>query len=145
MTSAILDTNVFVQYLISPSRSASVRTVDAYFAGRFRLVYSADTLDELMEVLLLPKIQERHGMSDTETLEFVESLLVYADRYSGTVEVSNAGVRDITDRKLVSLAFESRADYLVTNDRRHLLPLKQIGDMRIVTPTAFLRALSLEQ
>lgn len=142
MTAAILDTNVVVQSLIGSPRSASLRTVRACVDGKFRPVYSSDTLDELMNVLLLPRMQKEHSLTDTELLEFIESLIAEGDRYSGTTEIAGETVRDLTDRKFVSLATESHADYLVTNDRRHLLPLKQIGETRIVTPTAFLRHLS---
>ncbi len=36
--------------------------------------------------------------------------------------------------KFLSLAAESEAGYIVTNDRRHLLRLKQHGSTKIVTP-----------
>ena len=49
--------------------------------------------------------------------------------------------RDLTDTTLLSLAAESRADYLVTNDRRHLLRLKRYGTTAIIAPAAFLREL----
>ena len=49
--------------------------------------------------------------------------------------------RDVSDTKFLSLAAESLADNLVTNDRRHLLPLRQYGVTRIVTPAQFLAQL----
>jgi predicted nucleic acid-binding protein len=49
--------------------------------------------------------------------------------------------RDITDTKFLDLALAADADYLVTNDHRHLLPLKIIGRTRIVTPHKFMLAL----
>jgi predicted nucleic acid-binding protein len=52
--------------------------------------------------------------------------------------VSHAVSRDVTDTKFLDLAVASDADYFVTNDRRHLLPLKRIGRTRIVTPHKFL-------
>jgi hypothetical protein len=36
-------------------------------------------------------------------------------------------VRDITDREFLALAVAADADFLVTNDRRHFLPLKRFG------------------
>ena len=55
--------------------------------------------------------------------------------------VSHSLARDITDTKFLDLALAADADYLVTNDRRHLLPLKKIGRTRIVTPHKFMLAL----
>jgi hypothetical protein len=84
MTSAILDTNIFVQSLISSPRSASARVLDAYFAGRFELIYSAASLDELLNALLIPKIRRRHALSDDEVLDYIASLVVSGRRFAGT-------------------------------------------------------------
>ena len=141
MTSAILDTNVLVQSILSPSSSASARVLDAYYDGRFRFVCSADTLEELSDVLLLPQIRQRHGMSQEEIAVFVASLMAYADVFASGRPVAPSVPRDATDSKLLSLAQESEADYLVTNDRRHLLRLRRHGRTQIVTPARFLRCL----
>jgi putative PIN family toxin of toxin-antitoxin system len=141
VTAAILDTNILVQALISPLRSASARSLEAYYDGRYRLVYSAETLDELIDVLTLPQIQARHGLDDDEILEFVASLLADADGYAVDIELPNDITRDVTDTKFLALAEESGAEYLVTNDHRDLLRLHAWGHTRIVTPAQFLREL----
>ena len=58
MTTAILDTNVFIRAAIGSSRTASACALDAYYAGLFELVLSPSTAEELLEVLTLP---EMHG------------------------------------------------------------------------------------
>jgi putative PIN family toxin of toxin-antitoxin system len=139
---AILDTNVLVQSVISAPPSASAAVLDAYFEGRFLLVCSTATLDELIEVMLIPHIRQRHGMSDDEVLEFAASLQAGAERYSGSIDVPASIPRDMTDSKLLALAMESGADHLVTNDHRHLLRLERFSRTQIVTPAEFLRRLS---
>ena len=104
-------------------------------------VCSPATLDELIEVMLIPHIRQRHGMSDDEVLEFAASLQAGAERYSGSIDVPASIPRDATDSKLLALAVESGADYLVTNDHRHLLRLGGFGRTQIVTPAEFLRVL----
>jgi putative PIN family toxin of toxin-antitoxin system len=141
MTTAILDTNVFVQAAIGSPRSASTRCLRAYDAGRFRLLFSPATLDELLAVLLVPGIRARHGWSDDEIQRFVLSLLPDADLYAGEYPVSVQLTRDLSDTKFLALAEEASADYLVTNDRRHLLPLRNHGATSILTPSQFLGAL----
>jgi len=142
MIRAILDTNVVVQSVISSPPAASARVLDAYYSRRFRFVYSPSTLDELIDVLLLPPIRARHGLSDDEVLEFAASLLVSADRYDAVEAVPASLTRDITDSKFLDLAEASDADYLVTNDRRHLLGLKRHHRTEIITPAEFLRRLA---
>jgi putative PIN family toxin of toxin-antitoxin system len=140
MIRAILDTNVVVQSVISSG--ASARVLDAYYDGKFRFVYSPSTLDEVIDVLMLPSIRARHGMSDDEILEFAASLLVNADRHDAGDTVAVSLARDVTDNKFLALAEAADADYLVTNDRRHLLPLKRHLTTEVVTPAEFLRRLA---
>ena len=74
MILAVLDTNVVVQSAISSSRSASLRVLDAYFEEQFQIAYSSDTMEELLNVLLLPETRELHQLSDDEITELVSSL-----------------------------------------------------------------------
>jgi putative PIN family toxin of toxin-antitoxin system len=105
------------------------------------LVYSPAVVDEWLDVVTLPHIRARHGMDDDEILELLAAVLIDGQRYPGTIDVSAQLTRDLTDTKLLSLALESNADYLVTNDRRHLLRLKRFARTKIVTPGEFLRRL----
>ena len=140
MIAAILDTNVIVQATIS-SRGASSRTLDAAFEGQFQLVFSDATLAELTQVLLLPNIQARHAWSESDVEDFVALLAMDAAIYVSGTPVAPSLTRDVTDAKFLSLAAESGAAYLVTNDRRHLLHLRRHASTRIVTPTQFLAEL----
>lgn len=63
------------------------------------------------------------------------------DRHNITKTVPAGLTRDVTDTKLLALADEANADYLVTNDRRHLLRLGRFGRTKIVTPAQFIRSL----
>ena len=141
MISAVLDTNVFVQALFSPPRSASVRTLKALDDGRFTLVFSPATIDELLDVLMTSRIRELHGMSDDQILRFVQSMLLDAKFLPDQPEPPPSLPRDLFDTKFLALAAAVRADYLVTNDRRHLLRLRSFRGTRIVTAAEFLRNL----
>src|SRR5260370_2012743 len=139
MIQAVLDTNVLVQAVIGSSECASCRVLKADDAGKCSLVCSSATIDELLNVMLIPKIRERHGWSEDQILSFALSLLAQADIFPGQQSVSVPIPRDVTDIKFLALAEQSKADYLVTNDRRHLLPLKRFLTTRILTPARFLK------
>ena len=94
MIAAILDTNVLVQSIIGSPRSASARVREAYYDGRFQLAVSPATFDELIDVLTLPSIRKRHGFSDDEILECVESLLPNAVTYRFTITGQVTSVLD---------------------------------------------------
>lgn len=88
MISAILDTNVVVQSLISSSSSSSARTLDAYYEGKFGLVYSPAVLDEWLVVLSMPSMRKRHGLNDEEILDFLASLVAKGAKFMGETSVS---------------------------------------------------------
>jgi putative PIN family toxin of toxin-antitoxin system len=141
MIRAIVDTNVLIRAALASLRSAAAQVLDAYYDGRYLLVFSPATVNELLEVLILPHIRARHGWSDDEILQFITTLLAGAVICPGRRILPASLTRDITDMKFLSLAEESSADFLVTNDRRHLLRLRQHGRTRILTPAKFLKEL----
>jgi putative PIN family toxin of toxin-antitoxin system len=140
MTHAILDTNVVVKGLIGSWKAASSQTLQALADNRFRLIASAETLLELSDVLELPILRARHRLAESEIWELLSILEFYAAPLVEPRSV-RSDVRDLSDRKFTDLVHAARPDFLVTNDRRHLLSLKRIGRTRIVTPAAFLRHL----
>jgi putative PIN family toxin of toxin-antitoxin system len=142
MTTAILDTNIFVRAALHYADSASTRALDAYFDGRYQLIFSPTTQEELLHVLNVPHIRARLDWSDDELLEFLSSILVNALIYPGEGAVSARITRDATDAKFLALAAESHADFLVTKDGRHLLGVKRFKHTTIVTPAVFMRELA---
>src|SRR5712691_4805292 len=144
MITAILDSNVILQSLLSDVTSASVQVVERYFDGDFELIFSEATLDELIDVLSLERLKAKHGYSDDEILEYVNSLLDNGQCFTVSQQVSAAVTRDITDTKFLALAQSSEANFLVTNDARHLLPLGQFAKTRIVRPGEFLSVLQAQ-
>ena len=62
MITAIVDTNVLVQAAISPN-GASFQVLKAHLDGKYQLISSQATLDELQRVLMIPHIRARHGWS----------------------------------------------------------------------------------
>jgi putative PIN family toxin of toxin-antitoxin system len=141
MTTAILDTNVLVQAVIGSPRASSARVVRAYTQRQFRLVFSLATLEEIHEVLIHPKIADRHGWSNEELRRYLTFLLANSVFHDPPPPVSANLTRDMTDTKFLALAQQSNATYLVTSDRRHLVPLRRFATTSIVTPAKFLAEL----
>ncbi len=46
------------------------------------------------------------------------------------------------DNKIIECAVEAKADYIVTYDAKHILPIKEFEGIRIVSPTEFLKITS---
>jgi len=142
MPSAVVDTNIFVAALLTTSpRSASRRVVDALLSEHFQLLISPDTFDELMEVMALPRIRAQHELTDRALITFGRSILASGTMLTGKLILDPAIVRDVTDAKWLALAIEGNADFLVTNDKRHLHRVRKQIKTKIVTAHAFLKRL----
>jgi putative PIN family toxin of toxin-antitoxin system len=144
---AVLDTNLVVRVLISPSGVTS-RLFAALTEKAFRFVTSEILLEELVDVLRSPRLQKHASFSEQDLQRVVGVLrrvaLVVPGHYQGLDRVPT----DLKDNIVVCCALESGAEYIVTDDRRDLLPLKVIRcagfrPVQIVSPLAFLRLLAL--
>jgi predicted nucleic acid-binding protein len=126
------------------ARSSRIACRQVIQAILFRVLASDATLDELGGVLKDAKALARHGKSSREIDAFCAKIRREGDVISGGNVALPKMVRDVTDRKFLELALAGDVDYLITNDRRHLLSLKKIGRTQIVTPHKFMLALSLK-
>lgn len=145
MITAVVDTNVLVRGALSSNENgASRKIVDAFFAGRFLVLLSPETLEEIQRVLSQADVRARHAsQTDEQIREFLSGLVIQGRVLEPMIRVPASVTRDVTDTKWVALAIAGNADYLVTLDRRHLRRLRKVGRTRILSPGAFLRALEL--
>lgn len=98
-------------------------------------------LAETAEALLrAPKLQARYGFDRAAVEAFCDSLTATAELMAD-LPTLGAVAGDPKDDMIVATAVAARAAYLVTGDRRHLLPLDSYGGVRIVPVRAFLELL----
>jgi putative PIN family toxin of toxin-antitoxin system len=142
---AVLDTNLVVRVLLSPYGVTS-RLMAAWEERAFRFVTSDTLLEELLAVLRSPRMQKYASFSEHDLQQTIAALrrqaLVVPGHYQGLDKVPS----DFKDNIVVCCALEAAADYIVTDDRRDLLPLKVIRcagykPVQIVSTIAFLRLL----
>ena len=119
----VLDTNVIVSGLNFPGNERLV--LELALRGRFELCLSPFILDEVAGVLV--------GKFDWAEERSAQALRALGD--AATVvetrrlpEVIEGGH---PDNRILECAVEASADYLVTGDRRHLLPLQEHQGVRI--------------
>ncbi len=136
MPRAVLDTNVLVSALISPS-GASAQLLIELRSGGFELIVSPLLLAELREVLSRPKF--RRYVSEAEIDAYAELIrregLVVDDPLPSSEPV---GV-DPDDEYLIDLARAGQVDAMVTGDV-HLLDLRDVLPVR--TPREFIDSLA---
>ena len=128
---AILDVNVLISALISPSGSPA-RLLLAWQEGLFELIVSPALLAELRRALAYPKLERLVPPADADA--FVAWLSRSALLARDATDPPPIHAADPNDDYLLALAAEQRAE-LVSGDG-HLLAL--VGDYPIAGPADFL-------
>ena len=129
----VLDTNVIVSGLNFPGNERLV--LELALRGRFELCLSPFILEEVAGVL-----GRKFGWDEELASQALRAL---GDAATVTEprrlpEMIGSGH---PDNRVLECAVEASADYLVTGDRRHLLPLGEHQGTRILNAPRFLRAL----
>ncbi len=137
MLRVLLDTNLFVRYLLSPtSDSSPVLSVEAALNRLFVLLLPAEVVDELVRrIATKPDLRRRIAPNDID--ELVQSLGVVAEALPRLVGPLAATGRDRNDDFLIAQAIAGRADVLVAGDK-DLLVLDRGDGVQIVNPVKFL-------
>ena len=132
----ILDTNILVAALISPSGPPAA-ILQAFLDERFALVTCEPQLEEIRRVTREAGLRKRIKQSEAGTLVNELRALALIPKQLPTVERSH----DPQDDFLLALAEVSSADYLVTGDKSGLLVLRKHRRTQIVTARRFVTLL----
>lgn len=138
---ALLDANLFISYLLSatPTTSAMGAILTAAAEERFVLLFTPGIADEIVR-----KVAERTDLATCLTATDVAALLANLAEIAEPVPRLTgpfpAICRDYKDDYLIAHAQSDSAHFLVSWDK-DLRDLQHVGELRIVSPPEFLRAL----
>ncbi len=127
----VLDTNVLLSALAFPG-SKPDQVLQRVRRGEVALFLSAFILAELERIL-----RDKFRFTTRQTDERVAVIRRMATLVEPTERIALVVAKD-DDNRILECAVAARADFLVTGDKEHLLPLRSIGATQIVTPAAFL-------
>ncbi len=132
----VLDTNILLSALMTRATPPD-RLYEEWRHGRFDLVSTGRQIDELREVVRRPFFQARLKANEIgRMVNDIRRLAVMCETLP-TVERS----LDPADDYLLALCEASRADYLVTGDKSHLLALDHHHGTRIVSARSLVNLL----
>lgn len=97
---------------------------------------------QLLQELVVKLIRKQVPQADIEDL--VALIAEAALHIPGSYEATHLDNIDPDDNIFLAAAYEAKANYLVSLDRQHLLPLKHYHDTQILTPSLFLRAIDAQ-
>ena len=137
----VIDANVVVSALIS-QRDAPKLIIDRWREEAFELVVSESILSEIERVLHYPKIAALHRLNESELQEFL-TLLRDESHLVAPRDKLNVSP-DETDNRYLECALTGEAEYIVTGDKQHLLPIAEYSGIRIVSPATFLTLLQVD-
>lgn len=126
----VLDTNVLLSGLAYPG-SLPGKIVAAWRHGSLEVVLSHYILDELSRVL--PRLRQRHGLTDAEIADLVDCLAFEAELVEPD-QLTEPALTDIMDLPVLGTLTASGAEWLVTGDKAllALAPRRQV-----LTPAQF--------
>lgn len=137
----VIDTSVFVRYLLRPSASTRRLIEDIWLQDSVTLIVAPELLAELAAVLQRSKIRR------FVTAEAANALLDTVQARSVLLEPLAAippFTHDPKDDKFIACGLSGGAEYLVTYDD-DLLVVGNIQELQIGTPEAFVRRLQPQQ
>jgi len=132
MQKLIIDTNVLISALIQKSYPNLI-LVNCVFENRFEVCISEELLEEYFEVISRPKFTKYPDF--LTQAEFVISQLENnATKYSPQVRFEI--IVDSADNRLLELAYESKADFIVTGNTNDFT-MSEFNGTRIISPKEF--------
>jgi putative PIN family toxin of toxin-antitoxin system len=126
----VFDTNVIFSAL--GWRGRPFECLERARRGLVTGVTSVALLDELSQ-----KLAERLAFSEAQVSDTLADLLGYIQVTTPTLELTVIA-NDPDDNRVLECALTAQATYIVTGDRRHLLPLGSFQGIVILSPADFL-------
>ncbi len=127
----VLDTNIYISAVlfgVNCEEILRLATLDS-----FELLISKNILKELKSVL-----REKFRWTNkqvTVTGSYIKGIATFIKP-----DVSLSVIRnDVSDNRILECAVAGDAQYIVKGDKNHLLPLKKYKNIKIISPTEFLK------
>ncbi|HOC22390.1 MAG TPA: putative toxin-antitoxin system toxin component, PIN family [Anaerolineae bacterium] len=141
MSRVVIDTSVWIRYLIRPSAAIRTLVEDLWLGDSIQVVSAPELQTELQDVLARPNIQRFITRAAGKVL--LETLLLKATFLPALGDIP-AFTRDPKDDKFIACALAGSACYIITTDA-DLLVLGTVNRVQIVTPEGFLTAFAAAQ
>jgi putative PIN family toxin of toxin-antitoxin system len=129
----VADTNILVSALLFGGTSEQVFL--AGLRGDIQLVTSLPLLKEFEKVL-----KEKFKLRSPLVREIIEEVMEVAEIVEASSHIKAISYPD-EDNRVLECAVDGKADFIVTGDTRHILPLKEYGGIKILNPSEFLKHL----
>lgn len=129
------DTNVLVSGGTT-SIGAPSQIINAWRKDNIDFALSPSILDEVEDVLSRPYFKQHAGWTNSKITQYVKELGEGSYIFPGTTLVTIS--TDPYDNMLFSTALEAKASYIVSGDKKHVIPIKEFKGIKVMGPRAFI-------
>ena len=126
----VIDTNVIVSGLTFKGQPREV--LDLAWKGEIEVYISPFILKELTGTL-----KKDFGWSNEQIKDTIQRIKAKTISIRPRVRVSVVKEKD-DDNRILECAIEGNVRYLISGDKKHLLPLKEYQGIKILSPAQFL-------
>jgi putative PIN family toxin of toxin-antitoxin system len=131
----VIDTNVFVSGLNFAGKPGEV--LELFVRGDIDVIISPFILSEIERIL-----RERFEWSEGNIHRVLNRIKRQTILVHPKLKVTIIKWKD-DDNRILECAIEGKAQYIISGDKKHLLPLKEYQMTKILSPAEFLRVLFL--
>lgn len=129
----VLDTNVYISAIIIGG--VCEKLFEEIQKRDFKIFISPFLIQEIIKVL------KKKFKWDDEMIQFVicflleKAILIYPQKKVFIIKEKE------DDNRILEIALEAKAHFLISGDKKHILPLKKINHTQIISPKNFLKIL----
>ncbi|MFV1917056.1 MAG: putative toxin-antitoxin system toxin component, PIN family [Patescibacteria group bacterium] len=127
----VFDTNIFISAIIFGGNPE--KCFEMAREGKMGLFTSREILLELAR-----KLDEKFGMRPESIERTIEGIINFAEVVKPRFEVSVIE-KDETDNKVLEVAKKVKANFIISGDKKHILPLNKFEETKILSAAEFLK------
>ncbi len=131
----VLDTNVFISGIFWEGNYCS-QIIDAWRAGKIVLVSSLEIVQELVEIMQDFKIEMPEEMIEEWQKNIIENAVMVVK-----TEKLDMVKNDPKDNKFFEAALAGKAEYIVSQDKKHVLSIAEFKGIKTIPPEEFVKLL----
>lgn len=133
MIKVVIDTNVFISGIFWKGNYCS-KIIEAWKFESITMVSSLEIIEELGEILKDFKIQMPEEMIKEWQNKIIENSILVKPR-----EKLDIVKNDPKDNKFFEAAITGNAEYIISQDKKHILSIKEYKGIKTISPEEFLQ------
>lgn len=126
----VIDTNVFISAFVFGGNALEI--VRLFLKDDIEVYISPFIFEEITRIL-----REKFLWEELKIEKLLQLIRPKVNEVYPKVRVSIIKSKD-DDNRILECALESKANYIISGDKRHILPLKEWGGIKIVSVSEFL-------